>query len=86
MGLFTVFADLSENIFKFVHHRAGFADESGQRLQIEFFKLQRLGIPPVRLGGVPVLGEFAGVLDEVHAVGSSWFAVSELAAGAGVSL
>jgi hypothetical protein len=64
--LFTVFADLSEQVFEFVDHGAGLGHETGQLLKVGFFKFQRLGVTPVHLGGMPVLGEFAGVLDEIH--------------------
>ena len=70
--LFTVFADLSEQVFECVDHGTGLRHEAGQRFQIVFFKFQRLGIAPMGLGGMPVLGKFAGVLDEIHGPVKRW--------------
>ena len=65
-----VFADLFEQRFEFVEHGAGFADHARDGFEILFLEFECLGVPPVGFGGVPALGEFAGVLDEVHIAGA----------------
>jgi len=66
VGLLTIFADLFNQSFEFVHHDTGFADHGGQGVQILFFKIQRFRISPMKLGCVPAFGEVTGILSQIH--------------------